>query len=168
MRLSPVPPQRMAPPLIPQDVPVYRVTDEKGFFADDTLFLQDTIIAWPDEPNPNMEPMNDLAHDAMKKYLGKLDAFGNEWARREKKSYVSQLAAYVAKTEGDDQQDGRRAIVIGEKTQVPLLGGKKRGRPRATKVDLEAQGTQVQSVKGKFSLDRVSGKDAVNKVDGSL
>lgn len=168
MRLSPVPPQRQMAPIIPQDIAVYRVTDEKGFFADDTLFPQDTILAWPDEPNPNMEPMNDLAHEAMKKYLAKLDGYGREVSKRDKTSFVSQLEAYKLRTEESDDDTGRKAVVIGERPQIPLLGGKKRGRPRAEKVDLSGQSQSVQSPKGKFSLDRVSGKDAVNKADGNL
>ncbi len=164
MRLSPVPPQRQAAPLIPQDVAVYRILDEKGFYADDTLFPLDTLIAWERDPNPLMEPMNDLAHEAMKKYLAKLDVFGKEKAKDDKKAFVSQLAAYVAKTEGEDALDGRKVKVIGEKPQVPLMGAKQRGRPRANKVDITAPAAGPVSVKGKFSLEKV-GRDVVNKVD---
>ncbi len=164
MRLSPVPPRPQAAPLIPQDVAVYRILDEKGFYADDTLFPVDTIIAWERDPNPLMEPMNDLAHEAMKKYLGKLDVFGKEKAKEDKKAFVSQLAAYVAKTESDDAGDGRKVKVIGEKAQVPLMGAKARGRPKANKVDLTPTGASPVSVKGKFSLEKV-GRDVVNKVD---
>lgn len=173
MRLSPMPPQRQAAQQIPQEFPVYRITDEKGFFADDTLYPEGMILGWNEGLNPNMEPMNELAHEAMKKYLATLDGFGREKAKQDKKSYTNQLDAYLARTEAPAEDDGRRAIVIGEKPQVPLMGGKKRGRPSVLTVDLTPQPDAIKNVKGKFSqfkdftLEK-AGKDAVNKADGNI
>ncbi len=163
MRLSPVPPRAQAAPVIPQDVPVYRVLDEKGFYADDTLYGQGTILMWPDAPNPNLEPMNGMAEEIMIEYLKGLDDEGRKVAQRDKKSHVSQLDAYMKRKQAAEYT-ATASRVIGAAPQTPLMRAE-RGEPKARKIDMD--GPQPAPILGnkpkqKFSLPR-GGKAAVNK-----
>lgn len=147
-----MPPQRYAAPQIPQDVPVYRITDEHGFFADATLFPQDTVLIWEEEPNPNMEPLNEKAGVIMKEYLEKLDVFGRIAAEKAGKAYKNLADAYQS-TLQESVQDGKRSRVIGAKTEIPLLSGAKAGKAKVSTVEIE-QTPEIPTVKGKFSLNK--------------
>ena len=68
------PPRPRVDPVIPQNKPVYRVLDEHGFFGpDDTLHPMGALVVLYDAPNENMEPMNDLAREALDAVLDSLD-----------------------------------------------------------------------------------------------
>lgn len=68
------PPRMRMDPQIPQDRPVYKILDEKGFYGpDDTLHPEGSIIVLHDVPNENMEPMNDMARERMEAYLDELE-----------------------------------------------------------------------------------------------
>ncbi len=130
------PPPRAQAPVIPQDVPCYRVTEEKGFYVDDRLIPVGTIVAWEEEPSKNMEPMNALAVEGYKKYLAKLDKYGQEKALADKKHYNPLLTQFENKLKSEeDFEDTRRAKVLnspGDK-QIPVMGAKL-GRPKATEL----------------------------------
>ena len=67
------PPKQRIDPVIPQNKPVYRVLSEQGFFGPDhTLRKMGELIVLFDEPNEDMEPMNDLARAALEKTIEKL------------------------------------------------------------------------------------------------
>lgn len=146
-RLSPIPPQAKPAIHIPQDVPVFMITDEKGFYCDDHLHENGAIIAWEEEPNPKMHHMNDLAQEAYMKYLDKLDGFGRERATRDKTAYTSQLDAFLRSLEPEEGEDNRRAKVLGPKSNVPVMGAK-RGAIKAKRLDANADAPNIPGADG--------------------
>ena len=62
------PPREQRLPSIPKDKPVYRVLDERGFFGpDDTLHPPGSIVVLWDDPNLEMEPLNEMAKERLEK-----------------------------------------------------------------------------------------------------
>ncbi len=135
--LSPVPPKHRYAPAIPQDVPVYRVTNEKGFYVDDQLFPQDEIVIWKGEPNPKLDPLNKMAEDIMVEYLTKLDKFGKDKARIDKKSYRSELDAFITKRGNLDGDDNRRIRSLTQKNAPSVLGTPRTGTDSVQKLIIE-------------------------------
>lgn len=163
--LSPLPPQRQAALTIPQDRPVYRIDSEKGFFGpDDCLYAYGSMIVWMDEPNPDMEPMNSLAHEAKVKYLEKLDSYARKVAEKTGNSYTSMSDAYKNSLELA-KQDAKKIELVGSKQQVPLMGAKKRGPKKIEKVEFEQPAPLTG--KGKLSIDSF-GREEVNKSNGGI
>lgn len=157
--LSPNLPKQRIEPTIPQDVPVYRVIDEKGFYCDDNLIPKDEIIIWEEEPNPMMQPMNELAHKAFVEYLTKLDVFGKELAEREKKTYVSQLKQYQASLGIEEGEDNRRAKVLGGRSDTPIMGAKRKGPAKAQRVVVPSeQGTPMMGYLDKNKINKSADK----------
>ncbi len=157
--LSPTPPQRQAHFAIPQDRPVYRAKSAQ--YLDDELYPEGTVFSWPDEPNLEMEPMNEMATENYMSYIKKLDLLGKKVAEKNGTSYQSyedahQNAIVMA------QEEGRRVNVIGEKKQVTLMGAKKKSR--AAKVDLNSDAPLMGNAKGKHAI----GREAVNKSNQGL
>lgn len=134
MRLSPSPPVAQGPIEIPQDVPVYKVMDEKGFHADDELFPQDAIIPWEGGLNPQLWPMNELAHVAMQEYLEYLDNCGREKAKQDKVAYMPLMDAYKRRKADEEREleaphrtRDLRTKDLRAKKQIPLMQAKKDG-----------------------------------------
>jgi hypothetical protein len=127
--------------IIPQDVPVYQVLDEQGFFDGVELHAEGAIIAWPDEPNENMEPLNELAKKAAYAYSEKLDALFELMTPEQKRDYPRQRPDWQKK---DKAIDGARKSIRLDKPSdaVPLMPPKNFGmRKRAqTIVDDEPKG----------------------------
>lgn len=150
--LSPVPPQRQSPYAIPDDVAVYRVMGNT--YLDDELYTEGAVITWPDEPNQEMEPLNELARAAMAAFLKKLDFFGEKAAKKAGVAYISlanahEVAHQLAK------QEGKRVNILNAKKTVPLMGAKK--NRRGSKVQLE-ETPLTSGVGGKHAI----GRNAVN------
>lgn len=125
VRLSPVPPQPQAAIVIPQDRPVYRIKQGRFFGPDDNLYEEGQIIAWKDEPNLEMEPLNALAQEAFSKFLAKLDKFGREAAEKAGKAYTS-LADSHATAYALAQAESKGFEALGGKKQIPLMGARKK------------------------------------------
>lgn len=135
MQLYSQPPRTAFMPVaIPDDVPVYRIKDGK-FYADDELFEAGSIIAWDEEPNMEMEPLNPIARERMIKYMQKLDKYGREVAEKNGKAFISiedafNQSAILAKSEG------RRVSLLNGTQEVPIMGGgKRKGKAKARKID---------------------------------
>lgn len=63
--------------------PAYRILSAHGFFADnDSLYTEGSTIYWEDEPNEEMEPLNEAAKQQMTVYLDKLDSLAKEAAAK--------------------------------------------------------------------------------------
>lgn len=137
MQLFTTPPSsRMQQVIIPDDVPVYRVGDGR-FFIDDVLHEKGTVIILESEPNPDLEPLNKMAVDAMTAYLKKLDDEGKKWANKNQKAYVSQLDAFTNRHK--PKQKSKRGAIVLTDTEVPILGGRNRpSEPKATTIQPEA------------------------------
>ena len=124
-RLSPVPPQPQAPIVIPQDRPVYRIKGGKFFGPDDHLYEEGAIVAWKDEPNLEMEPLNALAQEKMVAFLKKLDKHGREVAEKTGKAYTS-LADAHANAYDLAKQEQKPFEALNVKKTIPLMGAKKK------------------------------------------
>ncbi len=157
MQLFSQPPVRnFQPTVIPQDVPVYRIKEGK-FFADDELYEEGSIIVWPEQPNLEMEPLNDLALKALTDYVTHLDDCGRAAAKKAGKMYIS-LADALSNSYALANQEGRRVTLLNGKQEVPLMGGSVKKTRKSQKVDLQPEADTV-GTNGKLSLD---GRKAVN------
>lgn len=136
---------------IPQDVPVYKIKEGK-FFADDELYEAGSVIAWPEEPNLEMEPLNSMARENMRAYIQKLDKHGAEAAAKAGKAYVSLENAFE-NAHALAQQEGRRVTLLNGTQEVPLMGGSRRGRPKARKVTSDGVEEANISNNNKHSLN---------------
>lgn len=135
--LLPAPPRQEPAVNIPQDVACYRVMDEKGFYVDDRLIPYGKPIMWEEEPSLNMEPLNELAIDAYKKFLAKLDKFGQEKALADKKHYTPLLSRFENKVKAEEEiVDNRRAKVLGVQKEVAVMGAK-RAAPKAKELSAD-------------------------------
>ncbi len=152
--LSPVPPRPAQALAIPQDVPVYRV--KSACYLDDDLYTEGAVLTWPDEPNLEMEPMNELAQKAMIKFLEKLDIEGQKVAEKTGKSYSGYKDAYENSLVLA-QQDGKRVQLVTDKKMAPLMRGNK--KTRVEKVELNPT-TPLTGAKGKHAV----GAAAVNSI----
>ncbi len=158
--------QSYSPTVIPDDVPVYRVGG-KGFFGVDAngydfLFEAGSIIAFEDEPNKDMEPLNQLATDRLNRFFEKIDAKGREMAEKTGRAYISQSDAFRnAYAMAKDEAKGVR--VLNSREPTPILGGKKRGRPKSGASKLEINLDHGEGVQ--IATASKTGKGAVNKTD---
>ncbi len=147
--LSPVRPS--APPVvIPQDRPVYRVKEGKFFGPDDTLYAEGSYIVWKQEPNLEMEPMNELAQDAMQVYLEKLDKSGRAVAHMNGTEWTS-LADAHKNAYALAQKESKSFEVLSGPKQVPLMGAKKENAGVIEKIEINTQ-VPLMGTKGKLSL----------------
>lgn len=117
--------------------PAYRVLAPAGFFGpDDHLYAEGSIIYFDDDPNEEMEPMNDLARERQAAYFAHLDELGRKAAEKMGRVYAGR-----PKTLDDAiaiaSQDKRRVQLVDGDGGVPLMGAKRRGRPRIERVDAE-------------------------------
>lgn len=167
MQLFSQPPIRsFAPTVIPDDVPVYRISG-KGFYGVDAngfdfLFETGSIIAFDDEPNKDMEPLNQLATERLNKFFEKIDAKGREMAEKTGRAYISQSDAFRnAYAMAKDEAKGVR--VLNSREPTPILGGKKRGRNAgATRLEISPDTSpEVISTASVAKKER----DAVNRVE---
>jgi hypothetical protein len=149
--LSPVPP-RANHIVIPQDRPVYKVTDEKGFFGeDDCLYPMGSIICWSGPLNPNLEPLNELAYQNLKEYLEVLDAEGRKVAEKNGTAYRG-LTGALESARKLEEMESKRLQPLGVEKQVPLMGAKRKpGRPKVERLDNSSQEAPLLGV-GKHSL----------------
>lgn len=146
--------QKAQTTIIPQNVPVYRVREGK-FYADDRLFDEGKIIIWDEEPNKNLEPLNDMAIANYEAFLLKLDRAGHQAALAAGKGYASELDAFK-NSMILAREEGKRVTVLNDGGRTPIMGGQKRGKPKATEIDIGAVHVEPEVV----ASDRV----AVNKI----
>lgn len=135
MQLFTQPPRTsFQPTVIPDDVPVYRIKEGK-FFVDDELLPEGAIVAFSEEPNLEMEPLNSLAVEALRAYMKKLDKLGRLKAEKEGKAYASYEDAFnnAMSLRGGE---GRKAMLLNGIEQTPIMGGKQRGKKKASKIEI--------------------------------
>lgn len=135
MQLFSAPPRQSYMPLaIPQDVPAYKIMSG-GFYVDDELLPEGTFIVYEDTPNLEMEPMNELAFAKMREYLSFLDKLGYEKEKEDKRAYMPLLPAFETKYAPRAASDGRRVAVLNRQEDVPMMGGKRKGRSRVSRIE---------------------------------
>lgn len=150
VKLSPSPPQYQPALIIPQDRPVYRIGEGNFFGPDDHLYTEGNVIAWDDEPNEEMVPMNELAKDKMIEYLAKLDVAGRKVAEKIGVGYTNKEDAFK-NAQILAKEDAKKVQLINGTPEVKLMGGKKPGRPRIEKIVGEEAAPLMGSA-GKLSL----------------
>lgn len=126
----------MADILIPTDRPAYRILAEKGFFGPDcTLYEEGECLAYDDEPNEEMEPLNDLAREKMAALFNKLDDAARAVAAKNGRAFIERpktLEGAVALA----TMDAKRVQLKEGDGGVPLMGSKV-GRDRAKRLTAE-------------------------------
>ncbi len=129
--LSPLPPKMYAAPAIPQDVPCYRIL--KQCFLDDVMYFEGDIVTWTEEPNAEMEPLNDFAREASDAFFDKVEAYAREFADANKKRFIP-----VRRPFGDERRlstaDARRVELIKGDGGVPVMGARR--PPKSQKLEL--------------------------------
>lgn len=134
MQLSPLPPRNnVAPLVIPEDVPVYRL--KTACFMEDTFFPEDSVVIMEDTPSRTMQPLNKMAYDKMVKYLTTLDDMGALIEKQSGKRYVPVLPAFLASY--DNAHSKKKIMRIDSPEAVPLMGAKKKGQLKARKIESE-------------------------------
>jgi hypothetical protein len=110
------PPRPVNMPDIPQDRPVFRILDEKGFFGpDDTLYSAGALVVLYDEPSVDMEPLNDLAQTAFNTMLDKLEAGAREVAKKSGKMFIGTPRTKEEMINGASDAARSSASIMGEK-----------------------------------------------------
>jgi len=131
------PPTSRPEPKIPTDRPVYRVLDEKGFFGpDDTLHREGEVIVLWDEPNMEMEPLNEMAKERFEKAATKLELSGREVA-----NFNGRYFAPTATKEDmidNATSDARRVRSLSNPDGKAIMGAKKDVSDRISSPEQEA------------------------------
>ena len=119
---------------IPQDQPVYKILNEKGFWDGVELHPEGALIIFLDEPNEDMEPLNALAAERLAAYSAHLDELEAEAARKAGRAVTQRPKSFVEAM--DIAVDGsRRAVALKQSDAVPHMPTKTTlGRKKATKV----------------------------------
>src|ERR1700744_123471 len=134
--------------MIDNSRPAYRVLAVAGFFGpDDHLYELDSEFYFDGEPNEELEPLNEPAHQKMVTYLERLDELGRQAAAKVGKSYAGrprnidgalELATAVQRSETAvmghlNKNKDTSGIEQIEVQKIPEVGGitpkRKAGRP---------------------------------------
>lgn len=119
------PPKAKIDPVIPQDKPVYRILSEKGFFGpDDTLHPEGSIIVLFDTPNEDMEPMNELAREALSTYLDYLDECDQELAKANGRKFAPRTRGSKEEIMANAHADARRIQSLSNPNGVSIMNAK--------------------------------------------
>lgn len=114
--------------VISSERPAYKILSEKGFFGpDDHLYTSGEMIYFDDEPNEDMEPLNDLARVKIRDLIEKLDRLGREAAEKFDRPYTSR-ASSLEEAIQLSTEDARRVQSIGNPNGVALMKSDKRGK----------------------------------------
>lgn len=130
---SPLPPKMYSAPSIPQDVACYRIL--KPCFLDDIMFFEGDIVTWQEEPNKEMEPLNDLAKKATNAFFDDREALAKAASAAKGTKYIA-LRRPIEEERELNNSESRRVELIKGDGGIPVMGARKRGRPKAEKVQL--------------------------------
>lgn len=130
--LSPIPPRQYATPVVRQDRPAYRILKE--CFLDDIMYFEGQMIYWDEEPNKEMEPLNDLAQKAIDKFFDEREELAKQKSAANGMKYIP-LRRPIQEDRDRNSLESRRPEIIKGDGGVPVLGARKRGRPKAERID---------------------------------
>jgi len=125
---SPTPPKPQVDPVISQDRAAYRILKE--CFLDDIMFFPGQLVYWDEEPNKEMQPMNGMAKKASNAFFDKCEREGQKKAAKNSMRYVP-LRRPVEEDRALANADLRRVEIVKGDGGVPVMGARKRGRPKA-------------------------------------
>ena len=131
MQLHSRPPvQSYRPVMVSDDVPVYQILKGKFFAPDengfDRLYPEGSVIAFLDEPNMEMKPLNEMAWKETRKYLDKLDVLGMKKAEKDGVAFVSERKSFEA-AYAPPTRAGKGVVMLNQEREVPIMQGKKSG-----------------------------------------
>lgn len=155
MQLSPLPPSPYMPVIIPQDAPAYRLSGP--CFLDDEFYPEGAIITFEEEPNPAMEPLNEMALARVREYLKKLDDYGRAVAVKLGKPWNSMSESFENARQLAHQELGGSRLLNGTKT-VPLLSDRRKAPRKAKKI--EGERAPIAIAAGKRSANTAKGLNA--------
>ncbi len=130
--LSAVPPKQYATPIVRQDRPAYRILKE--CFLDDVMYFEGQMVYWDEEPNKEMEPLNDLAREAIAEFFDSRELLAKEASAAKGMRYIP-LRRPVSEERELNTMESRRVELIKGDGGVPVMGARKRGRPKAERID---------------------------------
>jgi hypothetical protein len=125
------------------ETPKWRVLATAGFFGpDDTLYEEGAEIWYDGEPNEELEPLNQAAHDKLISYLERLDTLGREAAAKAGRPWAGRPR----------NLDGQLALATAvQKADMGILGAKE--KPHTETVEraqvTETEDTALSEVKRK-------------------
>ena len=133
--LSPVPPVVYSAPAVRQDRAAYRILTP--CFLEDTMYFEGQMVYWDEEPNSEMEPLNDLARKASKKFFDERDELGKLASASKNRLYVNLQRPFTDDPEKNTLQNRRPELKRGD-GGVPVMGARKRGRPKVERINTDA------------------------------
>jgi len=152
MQLSPIPPKAAAPIVISDERPAYRITAAAGFYGpDDTLYPENSLIYWDEQPSVEMEPLNKLAREAKKAYLEKLDEMGQAASEKLGKAYTGYNNAAETAIELE-RLNAKQVQVIGAPSDKKPMGNPKKGMGKVDSITAGSEAPQMGSPKGTLSI----------------
>lgn len=102
--------------------PAYRILSEHGFFAPNQhLYEQGDSIYFDGEPNEEMEPLNELAKEQLRKLFTKLDAAAELVAKKTGMSFAGR-ARSLDEALANATMIARETQLIKGGAGVPLMG----------------------------------------------
>jgi len=130
--LSPIPPKQYAPSYVRQDRPAYRIL--KMCYLDDRACFEGEEVYWDEEPNKEMEPLNDLAKEATKAFFDNREELAREASLKKGVKYIP-LRRPVEEERALNTSEARRVEIVKGDGGVPVMQARKRGRPKIEKID---------------------------------
>ena len=165
MQLSSRPPSASFKPVyIPEDQPVYQILDGKFFGVDengnDRLYESGSVIAYHDEPNLEMKPLNAMAWKVMREFLDKLDKLGKDRAEKNGVGFVSYRKAFEDAHAANSRQS-KGVALLGQEADTPIMQGK-RTPTKTVKIEPEAEAAPISLASSGKALK------AAAKMDGEI
>ncbi len=156
--MSPLPPRQYAAPVVRQDRPAYRILKE--CFLDDVMYFEGQMVYWDEEPNKEMQPLNDLAQKAIDAFFDSREELARQKSAANGMKYIP-LRRPVSEERELNTAESRRVELVRGDGGIPVMGARKRGRPRAERIDnLGVEEAPIADLTRK-------GKEAANSVRDS-
>lgn len=131
--MSPLPPVQYVTPNVGNTRPAYRIL--KMCFLDDRACFEGELVYWDEEPNKEMEPLNDLAREATKAFFDDREVLAKAASAAKGTRYIP-LRRPVEEERDLNTAESRRVEIIKGDGGVPVMGARKRGRPRVESIDI--------------------------------
>ena len=149
--MSPMPPVNYAMPNVRQDRPAYRIL--KMCFLDDRACFEGELVYWDEEPNKEMEPLNDLAKKATNAFFDSREELAKAHSAAKGNKYIP-LRRPIEEERDFNSAEARRVEIIKGDGGVPVMGARKKGRPKVESIDTSGpQAMPITDLTGKVALD---------------
>ena len=140
--------------VISNDRPAYRILAEKGFFGpDDNLYPFGEEIYFDDEPNLDMEPLNEPARQRMKEFVGKLEELGRQAAIKNGREFTG-LPLNIEAALEQASMDARRVQSISNPNGVALMKSDKTSKNTGVGKIEDSSVPDTKGAKGKLSIKK--------------